>query len=208
MGVIKDMGAALDYLAPLFGDKRFTLERLMGTKLNENIRYYKEDLDELLQERGTLPRCAPQRIAAEHVGYRLFEKYSMNSFVPNGVEIGAQPAAFLFDVGQNYSSTIYHATQCSCKIFDPACERLKETFEEFSELEILAPPLKERTKNQHNALFLASLFSTAGTRAAENLGYLLFKHYGAEKIRQYARMSPSEALQFFKDTIDNEMARN
>ena len=198
------MRTALRKLEPHFGDKRFTLEELMGDDVEENVGFYEEDLAKLRIEHRNHPLCASPRIAAKYVGYRLLCKYNEGRFASPPHRTNDSIPMFLGNVGEEWSSNIYHGETCGCKFFVPASEGLTTAFKRFLDY---ATTAEEQSRGKRTRPDEDIISAFQGQDCVEALGYVLFKHHGAN-IRTYARMTLPEAIRFLKDTVTDELSKN
>lgn len=91
---------ALDYLSPLFGNKKFTLDDLFGKD-------DWKDIAEKLKEQSLPEPCATRMIAGRSVGGELLFRHNENRFEEDKLW-----GDFLYGTGIAYAQYAFHATLC------------------------------------------------------------------------------------------------
>jgi len=193
MGVEEQVRDALECLAPHFGDRRFSVE---------HFDYGSGDLISDTEEELALSEDRPcKRIfnTGKNVSRHLFYEYVNESLANNRtVSIGD----LLINTAACYGANIYHSKRCNQKHPLPA-ENITLLMREFAEVTALAM----RTPPGDGRLFVNTcLLNTA--RLAEALGYLIFERFGDTKVREFAGMEVTAALEFLKTLAFDYTNRN
>lgn len=159
---------ALDYLSPLFGNRKFTLDDFF----NKND--WKDIADrENKQKQVIAEPCATRMIAGSSVGGELLFRYNENKFEEDKLW-----SEFLHGAGIAYAQYAFHATLCEKECGKP-----------------VYTPVSKRYSGVGQDKLSTLL---AVTHLTDTMGYVLFLNYKTKMLGPYAQMSAKSALKFLR----------
>jgi hypothetical protein len=180
---------ALDYLDPLFGPKKHTLDDLF---LEGDWEDMQDDIDgkpdhayghEKFKRTGA---CGLVLLAGNNVGGNLLFEYNENKF-----EEHKDLTLFLCSVGASYSKYVFHASLCQQTCDKPNLKPIPKMLRAY-----VPKPGKRVSPELSNVALVGTI---------DSCGYVLSRHYGPNMLRTYARMSVNEAMKFIRESTPLEV---
>jgi len=200
MGVMETALKALEYLSPLYGERRFTLENLSDDGVDELVNRMETELGSHKNKKQS-PKCIDSFIAGAYVGKEILDKYNGDTFDPCG-EL-AVIGLLVTLTGEAYAGHAYHAQACGCNTLAPGTADLSRTLNKLVNVLDVASNVQGDLKEQAKLMGVNYAFD-----AGPMLGYILFKHHKVTKLGNLARMSLEEAAHLLKGTIKEELRVN
>ncbi len=190
MGFKDTLDDAVKTLAPLMGDKAFTVDTL----ISEDILQYFE-MNPVPKDRKV---CDTFLEAGACVSEHLSAKYQTPLYEACVNAPDENPVIhFLYATYTYYADYIVHDTHCSIALPQPPLENLNKTLQAAS-----AVTVEGMDPQSYHALMGEHM------QTAANFGYVLHKRFGKERFKEYAHSAPNQAFAMLKEAIELEFGTN
>ncbi len=208
MGFIDTLEDAVKTLAPLMGEKQFSVDTLISDK---DAKEYEQILEKIPSECKTIlnaGRCVAVHLMTEYftpliqgigvLSFLIFANSGLgDSRAVSDARRKMEHYASLQEVGAYYAGRIVHDEHCKTPLTRP--------FD-------IAALLKKTTENMvlgieqepDEMLYEGTLLESF----KEDLGYLLYKHFGKARFREYAHSTPKHIEAMLKEAVKLEFDTN
>lgn len=173
---------ALDYLAPLFGDKRATLEEFL-------------EPDPSIADYADFVLCNRLRYAGANVGLHFLAEYNEGKFDKDPDLSGLLTFAF-----RQYSANVYHNARCTIR--HPA----QNTPEISQKLRHIVTCLSNKERLPGAGRLNLQICRVG--EMAEVIGAVLARQHEGRKLGEFAKMDPGQATRFLGQAAEQELRRN